>query len=88
MSQVIDELKAKVAAQDAALDTISTNVTGVQGDITALKQKIADLIAGGGGATPAELAELGTAIDGVGAKIATLSTTTADLDAQTDSATV
>lgn len=81
MSELTD-LKAKVVAQNAALDTISGNVTGVAGDITFLKQKLADLE---GGATAEEIAELKAVIDEADAKIAAIGSTTATLDAETDS---
>ncbi len=85
MSAEFDALKEKVVAQDAKLDTISTNVTGIGADVTALKDKLATLV---GGATAAEIAELTTLVDGVGTKIENISTTTADLDAQTDATNV
>ena len=77
----VSDLKDKVAAQGAALDTISTSVTGIQADVTALKAKIDSL---SGGATAAEIAELSALVDGVSGKIDVIGTTTADLDAQTD----
>lgn len=85
MSQVIDDLKAKVSAQSTALDNIGTSVTGIQADVAALKQKIADL---SNGATPEEIAELSTLVDGVGSKIDAIGTTTASLDAETDPASL
>jgi methyl-accepting chemotaxis protein len=81
MSQVSD-LKDKINAQSTALDAISGSVTGIQADVAALKQKISDL---SNGATAAEIAELSALVDGVSSKIDTIATTTASLDAETDS---
>lgn len=81
MSDIINSLKAKVAAQSAALDTVSTNVTGIAGDVIFLKQKLADLA---GGATAAEIAELEASVDGVSTKLDAIGTATASLDAETD----
>lgn len=60
-----------------------TNVTGIQGDVTALKAKIDELNAGGDAAVQAALAELTPFVDSVGSKIAAINQATADLDAQT-----
>lgn len=77
----VDDLKAKIASQDAALDTVSTNVTGIAGDVAFLKQKLADLE---GGATAAEIAELTGSVDSISTKIDAIGTATASLDAETD----
>jgi predicted nucleic acid-binding Zn-ribbon protein len=83
MSQLSD-LKEKLAAQDTALTTIGGNVSGIQSDVAALKQKIADLNANGDAAVAAALNELTPFVDGIGSKIDTIGTTTAALDAETD----
>lgn len=83
MAQSIQELKDQIAAQSSALDNVSTNVAGIQADVTALKAKIDELNAGGDAAVAAALAELSPLVDGVGSKIDAIGATTADLDAQT-----
>lgn len=80
MSAEFDALKAKVTAQSTALDTIGTNITGISGDVATLKAKILALE---NGATPDQIAELGTIVDGMGTKIDAIGTTTAALDAET-----
>lgn len=82
MAKSLAELKAEVEAQSTALDTISGSVTGIQGDIAALKQKIADLSAGADAAVQAALDELTPLVDAVGAKIDTIGATTSALDSE------
>lgn len=86
MSAETEAIKAKLLAQGTALTAITTNVSGIQGDIAALKQKIQDLIDAEDGATPEELAELSLLVDDVSANIDVIGTTTASLDAETDPA--
>ena len=81
MSEQLDAIKAKLADQNAKLDSVATNVTGISADVTALKEKIGTL---SGGATAEEIAELSALVDGVGEKVDAITTSTADLDAQTD----
>lgn len=86
MSQEFDDLKAKVQAQRAVLDTVSTNVTGIGKDVDFLKKKIEDLTqAGDGGATKEELQELSELVDGTSAKITAINDATKQLDDSTDS---
>lgn len=77
------ELKAKVESQSAALDIVGTNVTGIQGDVAALKAKIEELSNGADAAVQAALDELSPLVDGVGTKIDAIGATTAALDAET-----
>jgi len=81
MSAATDAIKEKLAAQSQALDTVSTNVTGIAGDVTFLKQKLSDL---SNGATAAEIAELSGLVDGVSTKVDAIGAATASLDAETD----
>jgi septation ring formation regulator EzrA len=83
MAVTLAEVKAKLAAQDTALDSIGTNVTGVQGDVAALKAKIEELSNGADAAVSAALGELSPLVDAVGTKIDAIGATTAALDAET-----
>lgn len=81
MEEVLKELKDKLAAQNTALDTVSTNVAGVKKDVDFLKQQLADK----DGLTKAEVDELRGVLDGTSAKIDAIGAATASLDAETDS---
>lgn len=81
MEDVLKELKDKLAAQNTALDTVSTNVAGVKKDVDFLKQQLADK----DGLTKAEVDELRGVLDGTSAKIDAIGAATASLDAETDS---
>lgn len=83
MNQQIEDLKAQLDTQSATLDTIGTNVVGVRGDVTNLKQQIQDLINNGNGATQQDLIDLKAKVDIVGGKIDTLNADTAALDQET-----
>jgi uncharacterized coiled-coil protein SlyX len=85
MSKLTD-LEDKIAAQNTALDSIGTNVTGIQADVTAMKAKIDELKAAGDAAVNAALDELSPLLDGVSSKIDAVGATTASLDASTDPA--
>ena len=53
-----ESIMATAAQIQAELDATNANLDGIQADINGLKQQIADLIAAGNGATPAELQAL------------------------------
>ena len=80
----LNAIKDKLAAQTGALDGISTNVTGIQTDLAALKAKIAELRANENAAVQAALDELEPLVNGVSTKIDVIGATTASLDAETD----
>ena len=60
-------------AQDVLtqLNNALTSLAGIQGDIANLEQQIADLVAAGAGATPAEMQELLTAATALSTAMAT-----------------
>jgi len=68
----------------AKFDAIGTSVDGVVADVAFLKAKIEELQNSPGTITPADQALL----DALEARVGTLSTKVADLDAATDSSTV
>lgn len=80
MAENFDQLKQKIEAQAAQLDTIQTGITGVAGDIAALKEQLGNLA---NGATAEQIAELTTLVDGTGTRLNDLGTQLTDLDAQT-----
>lgn len=80
MAENFDQLKAKVEAQTAQLDTINTGVTGITDDIAYLKEQLAGLE---NGATAEQIAELSAIVDGANSRLTTLGTQLSDLDAQT-----
>jgi hypothetical protein len=80
----LSDLQAQLTAQDNALSAISTNVTGIQADVAALKQKIIDLSTNTEAAVSAALDQLAPLVNGIGTKIDAIGTTTAALDAETD----
>lgn len=91
MAENFDQLKAKIAALEAPIETITTGVqtantslTGVVDDLAYLKEQLAD------NPTPEQIAEAIILVDNLTAKVSpaadaltALGTTLADLDAQT-----
>lgn len=81
MNEDLKLVQEQLAAAETKADTILTNLEGVQTDVTTLKQQIADLETAG---VPAEqIAAIKATSASLSAKVDTIGTKAADIDAQT-----